>query len=248
VRKSVRPSAINGTLKAPASKSMMQRAIAAALLSKSETKILNPTYSNDAKAALRVIQGLGATVFHDKEKILVKGGLKPTGDILNCGESGLSIRMFSPIAALCDREITLTAEGSLRRRPVSMITEPLKALGAIVYTSNGHPPLVITGPIKKGQTRVDGTVSSQVLTGLLTALPVIPWDTQIIVENLKSKPYIDMTMQILRSFGITVHNTGYNLFHIPGNHPLGGECLWVGNRSGGAVIATKRKQVDRVDK
>ncbi|MCP5104575.1 MAG: 3-phosphoshikimate 1-carboxyvinyltransferase, partial [bacterium] len=185
MEKSIKPSEIKGTVQAPASKSMLQRAIAAALLSEGSTKILNPTYSNDANAALRVIAAMGAEINAGKEDIVIKGGMKPTGEILNCGEAGLSIRMFSPIAALWHKELTLTGEGSLLSRPVSMIETPLKSLGIAVTTTRGRPPLTVKGPLLGGDIEVDGSVSSQFLTGLLMALPKAPNHSRLTVKNLK---------------------------------------------------------------
>jgi 3-phosphoshikimate 1-carboxyvinyltransferase len=195
---------------------MLQRAIAAALLSETPVRISNVTFSNDSKAALRVIKALGAQVRIHREGIFIRGGLRPTGEILNCGEAGLSLRMFSPIAALWHKKLTLTGEGSLLRRPVTMIEPPLKDLGVTVSTSNGCPPLTVKGPLKGGKATVDGAISSQLLTGLLMALPKAPEDSRLKVENLKSIPYIDMTLALLKNFGIDVRHTNYETFFIKG--------------------------------
>ncbi|MCP4151671.1 MAG: 3-phosphoshikimate 1-carboxyvinyltransferase [bacterium] len=217
MKKSLKPSEINGTISAPASKSMLQRAIAAALLADSPTRILNATFSNDAMAALRVIKALGAHVSVEKNEILVEGDMNPQGDILDCGEAGLSIRMFTPIAALWHDELTLTGEGSLLTRPVSMIEEPLKKLGLRVTTTNGCPPLTVKGPLQGGDVVVDGSVSSQFLTGFLMALPKAPKDSKLIVNDLKSTPYVDMTITLLDVFGVTVEHENYEVFSIKGN-------------------------------
>jgi 3-phosphoshikimate 1-carboxyvinyltransferase len=237
MKKSIKPSKIKGTVKAPASKSMLQRAIAAALLTETPTKILNPTYSNDAKAALRVIKALGAQVTAGKDEIFIKGGLNPTGDVLNCGEAGLSIRMFSPIAALWHEELTLTGEGSLVVRPVSMIEKPLKALGVEVTTTNGCPPLRVKGPLQGGEAEVDGSMSSQFLTGLLMALPKAPKDSTLKVKDLKSTPYIDMTLSLLDAFGGEVQHSNYETFFIKGNQRYRiGEYQVEGDWSGASFL------------
>lgn len=216
MKKLVRPSVIRGIVKAPASKSMLQRAIAAALLSETPVRISNVTFSNDSNAALQVIKALGAQVRIHREGIFIRGGLRPTGEILNCGEAGLSLRMFSPIAALWHKKLTLTGEGSLLLRPVTMIEPPLKDLGVTVSTSNGCPPLTVKGPLKGGKATVDGAISSQLLTGLLMALPKAPKDSRLKVKNLKSIPYIDMTLALLKTFGIDVRHTNYKTFFIKG--------------------------------
>ncbi len=124
--------------------------------------------------------------------------------------------MFSPVAALYKTELTITGTGSLKKRPMSMIEEALKQFGIKCETENGFLPLTIKGPLKGGICEIDGSSGSQLLTGLLIALPVAMKDSVVKVNNLKSKPYIDMTLQVLERFGIKVKNDNYNQFDIPG--------------------------------
>src|SRR5215510_10672452 len=115
----VHPSSLSGTIHAPASKSSMQRACAAALLTKGKSVIHHPGHSNDDQAALDIIKRLGAEIITNSEKIIVNSsGINPVADEVNCGESGLSIRMFTPIIALADKQITVNGEGSLLNRPM----------------------------------------------------------------------------------------------------------------------------------
>ena len=233
----VEPSGIKGQIKAPASKSMTQRSIAAALLADGQSIIHNPSYCDDSLAAMSIAVGLGARVEPKADELKINGSGVLKEPKLNCGESGLAIRMFSPIAALYPAEITMVGANSLKKRPMFMIEEALNQLGVKCTSSDGFLPLTIQGPIVGGYCEIDGSVSSQLLTGLLMALPLAARDSEIKVNNLKSKPYIDMTIQILKSFGITVHNTGYNLFQIPGNqkyipHNYTVEADW----SGGAFL------------
>lgn len=217
MERSVEPSKIEGRIKAPSSKSMTQRAIAAAMLAQGQSRIINPSYCDDSLAAMSIAVGLGAKVEPgtDELKITGCGELKETK--LNCGESGLAIRMFSPIAALFPAEITISGGGSLKKRPMLMIEEALSQLGVQCKSSGGFLPLTIHGPIKGGNLEIDGSVSSQLLTGLLMALPLAVKNSVIKVNNLKSKPYIDMTLQILKDFGISIENKNYSNFYIPGN-------------------------------
>jgi 3-phosphoshikimate 1-carboxyvinyltransferase len=211
------PSAIKGTLKAPASKSMTQRAIAAALLADGQSIIHNPSYCDDSLAAMSIAVGLGARVEPQVNELKINGSAVLKEPKLNCGESGLAIRMFSPIAALYPAEIKMVGSNSLKKRPMFMIEEALNQLGVKCTSLGGFLPLTIEGPIVGGFCEIDGSVSSQLLTGLLMALPLATGNSEIRVNNLKSKPYIDMTIQILKSFGITVENLDYNLFRIKGN-------------------------------
>ena len=231
------PSALKGTVKAPSSKSMTQRAIAAALLADGQSTIHNPSYCDDSLAAMSIAVGLGARIEPHNDKIVVDGTGNLKESKLNCGESGLAIRMFSPIAALFPDEIILTGANSLRKRPMIMIEEALNQMGAECTSSDGFLPLTIRGPIKGGKCEIDGSVSSQLLTGLLMALPLAKDDSVIKVNDLKSKPYIEMTIQILKSFGVTIQNENYSVFRIPGNQKYTPHDYTVeGDWSGGAFL------------
>ncbi len=231
------PSGIKGTIKAPASKSMTQRAIAAALLADGQSIIHNPSYCDDSLAAMSMAVGLGARVEPQVNELKINGSAVLKEPKLNCGESGLAIRMFSPIAALYPVEITMVGANSLKRRPMFMIEEALSQLGVKCISSGGFLPLTIQGPIVGGHCEIDGSVSSQLLTGLLMALPLAVKNSEIKVNNLKSKPYIDMTIEILQSFGITIKNKDYSLFSIPGNQKYIPHNYTVeGDWSGGAFL------------
>lgn len=207
---------ISGRIEAPPSKSYMQRAIVAALLCHGETVIMNPSWCDDSVAALEIAGLLGAVVAREPDRVTIRGGLNPSGTTLNCGESGLALRMFSAVAAMTGKSMVLTGEGSLTKRPVGMIEKPLITLGAAVTTKDGRLPIMVEGPLKGGIVEVDGSVSSQFLTGLLFALPVAGNDSVINLVNASSKPYIDMTIGILEDFGIRVENRDYSEFLIRG--------------------------------
>ncbi len=233
----VEPSKLKGQVNAPASKSMTQRAIAAALLADGPCRIYNPSYCDDSLAAMSIAVGLGARLVPKTDELIITGTGVLKESKLNCGESGLAIRMFSPIAALFPAEITMVGAISLKKRPMRMIEEALNQLGVKCSSTEGFLPLTIQGPISGGYCEIDGSVSSQLLTGLLMALPLASGDSEIRVSNLKSKPYIDMTIQILKSFGITIKNTGYTLFHIPGNQKYKpGNYTVEGDWSGAAFL------------
>jgi 3-phosphoshikimate 1-carboxyvinyltransferase len=237
MERNLEPSGIEGRIKAPASKSMTQRAIAAALLADGQSIIHNPSYCDDSLAAMSIAVGLGAKVEPLANELKIFGSCILKEPKLNCGESGLAIRMFSPIAALYPVQIIMAGANSLKKRPMLMIEEALIQLGVKCSSSNGFLPLYIQGPLHGGHCEINGSISSQLLTGLLMALPLAKKDSEIIVNNLKSKPYIDMTIGLLDSFGIKVHHTDYKLFKIPGNqkyipHEFTVEADW----SGGAFL------------
>lgn len=207
---------VSGEVSAPPSKSSMQRAIAASLLAEGRSVIHNPSFCDDSVAAMTMARSLGARITEYPGKIEIEGGLAPVNSFLNCGESGLGVRMFSAIVASYPGTITIDGRGSMKQRPLKMIEEPLTSLGASVCTTNGYLPVEITGPIRGGRVVVDGSQSSQFLTGLLFALPLAENDSIIEVINPVSKPYIDLTINVLSHFGIEVENHDYTLYRIKG--------------------------------
>lgn len=237
MERTVQPSFLSGRIKSPPSKSMAQRAIAGAMLAEGRSTIINPSYCNDSLAAMSIAVGLGARVNPGNEILTIVGAREVKEKKLNCGESGLAIRMFSPVAALFPDEITMTGSGSLKKRPMTMIGDALTQLGVRFTSDNGFLPLTIQGPLKGGKCKIDGSISSQLLTGLLMALPLAPADSQIIALNLKSKPYIDMTLSVLEKFGISVSHNDYKLFSIPGKQSYKSVDFEVeGDWSGGAFL------------
>jgi len=215
----IQPSQIGGTLEAPASKSSMQRACAAALLNVGETVIYNPGTSNDDRAALDVIQKLGAEIIRNQNgSITVRSsGVKPVSNEIDCGESGLGIRMFTPIAALSDQEITIRGSGSLVNRPMDIFDTIFPQLNIAIQSNEGKLPLVIKGPLKPEDIEVDGSLSSQFLTGLLMAYGAAnAMGVSISVRDLKSRPYIDLTLEVMAQFGVRVENKNYHNFYFPG--------------------------------
>jgi len=211
----IQPSKLKGIIHAPASKSSMQRACAAALLTNDESLIRNPGHSNDDKAALDIIHKLGAVIENDGGGLKIYSrGVLPEGNEINCGESGLSIRMFTPIAAMSNKEITINGTGSLVTRPMDFFDEILPRLKVKVKSNQGKLPLVIQGSLQPANIEVDGSLSSQFLTGLLMAYSASnAKDVSIKVNNLKSKPYIDLTLNVMREFGMKIpENKNYKEF------------------------------------
>ena len=216
--KSVPRGHLSGVVTPPCSKSYAQRALAAALLAKGETILRNLDFCDDTLSAIRVIETLGAKVERlDERTVKVQGGLSPQSNTLNVGESGLATRMFTPIASLCNTPITIEGKGTLLHRPMHMMIEPLRKLGVDVRDGGGKLPVEVCGPIRGGEIEVDGSVSSQFLTGLLMALPLAEEDTTIAVENAVSKPYLDMTIDLASKFGVQISHNDYNEFYVEGS-------------------------------
>ncbi len=216
MRAIVSPSTINGTITAAASKSAMQRACAAALIRSGITILNNAGKSADDQAALNIIQQLGATIEQTNEQVIIhSNGIKPVSKEINCGESGLSVRMFTSIAATSDQQIKITGSGSLLTRPLNFFDEVLPALGVFIKSKDGYLPLLVHGPMQLNDIIVDGSLSSQYLTGVLFAYSAAnASNVTISVTNLNSKPYIDLTLGIMKFFGLkTPVNNRYREFY-----------------------------------
>jgi 3-phosphoshikimate 1-carboxyvinyltransferase len=215
----IHPSALRGLQQAPPSKSDMQRACAAALIHRGTTTLYNPGSCNDDLAALEVIRQLGATVTQENNTVIIRSqGVNATGNQLHCGESGLGIRMFTPIAALNTTPITITGQGSLTARPMDFFDAILPQLGVSIRSNEGRLPLEIHGPLQPRNITIDGSLSSQFLTGLLMAYAASGTaPVTITVTNLKSRPYIDLTLQVMQAFGLEVpENKDYETFTFHG--------------------------------
>ena len=228
MKATIQPSVIKGLLTAPTSKSSMQRACAAALLHTGKTMIHNPGKSNDDLAALDIIQKLGAVVneLADGTIAIESTGVHPASGEMNCGESGLSIRMFTPIAALSAQFITVNGTGSLLKRPMDFFDEIFPQLEIAIESNKGMLPLKIKGPLQPKAITIDGSLSSQFLTGLLMAFAKAATSpVTITVNNLKSKPYIDLTLQVMKHFGHEVQNNNYASFTIQPINQLTGKPI-----------------------
>lgn len=203
--KSVSAGSVKGIIAPPSSKSYAQRAIALALLAQGKSILRNIEFCKDTRSALSCIEALGAKVeVLDHNTIAIDGGLRPQTNTLQVGESGLATRLFTPIASLWHEAVTIKGEGTLLHRPMIMMIEPLRALGVEVRDGGGYLPIEVKGPIHGGEIEVDGSISSQFITGLLLSLPLAEDDTTLHVTSPVSTPYIDMTIDTARLYGIEI--------------------------------------------
>lgn len=222
----VRPSNISGAISAPPSKSSMQRACAAASLSARQTIIKNAGNSNDDLAAIEVIKSLGCKVEQTGVNTLKVTGPADTNESseiinINCGESGLGLRMFAPIAALKNGEVNINGSGSLVKRPMDFFDEIFPKLGITIQSNNGKLPIHLKGPLQPANITIDGSLSSQFLTGLMMAFAkVCAEPVSIKVNNLKSIPYINLTLAVLRDFGWVVKHNDHKEFFFTKQTPV----------------------------
>jgi 3-phosphoshikimate 1-carboxyvinyltransferase len=240
MKATIQPSFFHAKLQAPVSKSAMQRACAAALVRKGRSVISNPGISNDDKAAINIIRSLGADVEEAGGKLIVQSkGVQPRSSSIYCGESGLSVRMFTSIAALSEKQIDITGSGSLLSRPMHFFEEVFPALQVACVSSAGKLPFTIKGPLRPADITIDGSLSSQYLTGLLFAYSALGARSAITVKGLASKPYIDLTLKMMEDFRLPVPvNHGYERFEFTGQSPAPGDIDYTveGDWSGAAFL------------
>ena len=210
---------LKGNIVAPPSKSDGQRAILAAGLSKGVTVLYRIGESDDERAMLRNIFQLGASLESSFEEVTEIRGIQkfPKKAELNAGESGLGMRLITGVCAGQDGEFTIIGEGSLKQRPQLFFEQHLTQMGVKVVSNDGFLPITVHGKMIGGKVEIDGSASSQFLSGMLMSLPLIAEDSTLIVHNLKSIPYVQMTLNTLKAFGIEVKHENFERFSIAGN-------------------------------
>lgn len=220
--KSVRitPRKLNGKVCAPPSKSAAHRAILCAALSCGESKILNLAFSEDISATLSVIEQLGAKVSVNGSTATITGickGEQLDKRILNCNESGSTLRFIIPIALALGGNFFVSGKGRLMERPLDDYYKIFDAQG--IFHKKENDKFFFDGKLSGGRYELSGNVSSQYITGLLYSLPLLTSDSEIVITTpIESVGYIKMTLQMLEKFGISIkHSDDYRNYHINGN-------------------------------
>ncbi len=215
----IHPSILKGEILIPPSKSDSQRAILCAGLADGKSIIKNCGESEDELNMLNTITDLGARIQHiDSNSIEIYGiHTFPKSKTIQVGESGLGLRLLTSICAAHDGEFILEGSGTLLKRPMNFFDATFLKLKVDFHSNNGYLPFEIKGPIFPTSLTVDGSQSSQYISGLLMAFPVLLGTTYLKVENLKSIPYLEMTLKTINAFGITIENQNFEDFIIEGN-------------------------------
>jgi len=213
---------LSGVVRAPPSKAYTHRALIAASLSEGSSSIKEALICDDTLATVNACSLLGAKMRKVKEGFIVNGVSKPITpeDVIHCGDSGATIRFITPLCALADGISVLTGNEGLRRRPMEPLLEALRHLGVQCYSArgSGYPPIIVFGGgVKGGKASLRGDVSSQFVSGLLFSTPKASANTEIIVTTqLESKPYVAMTLDVLRKHSIKVEaSPDYGHFLVP---------------------------------
>jgi 3-phosphoshikimate 1-carboxyvinyltransferase len=211
---------IKGTVNAPSSKSYTHRAIAISALSK-KTTINNPLISEDTKATIRASEAFGAIIESKKDSLVIKGfdgKLKTPDNVIDVSNSGTTLRIMTAVASLADGATVLTGDASIRTRPNSPLLNALNDLGAETFSTrnNGMAPIVVRGKMRGGLVYIDGSISSQFISALLIACPFASKETKVIIKGeLKSRPYVNITIEMLKNSGAKIILDGQGTFIIP---------------------------------
>ncbi|MEA2034346.1 MAG: 3-phosphoshikimate 1-carboxyvinyltransferase [Euryarchaeota archaeon] len=213
---------------APPSKSYTHRALIIAALGNGVSSIVGVLSSDDISVTCRVLRSLGVSVEEDEDKSEIRiagcnGKFPCTGEVvLDCGDSGTTLRLITSAAALSDASVLITGSGRMKERPAGPLVDALRTLGCGIKYCNedGYPPFMVEGPLNGGETSLDASVSSQFVSSLLIAAPYAKEQVGIAVEGeAVSQSYLDITLDVMRKFGVHVVNSGYRHFSVsPGGY------------------------------
>ncbi|BDC35532.1 MAG: 3-phosphoshikimate 1-carboxyvinyltransferase [Candidatus Methanoliparum thermophilum] len=210
----------DSNISAPPSKSYTHRAITVAALSKNSSKILNPLISEDTNATISACRQFGADLKINKRDLEIYGfdGSKRIKSpvLIDVKNSGTTLRFFTAISALCEGCVRLTGDDSLLNRPNTPLLNALEDLGAKIFSNDGKAPIDVCGRLKGGKTVINGSMSSQFISALLLSTPFAKEDTTLCLKEVKSRPYIDMTLEVIREAGGRIIRNEYGYF-IPSN-------------------------------
>lgn len=215
----IKSSRLHGIVDIPASKSVAHRILICSALAEGQSQILGLKYSKDIDATIEAMSALGAEFLigqHCSHIQQVFGIEKiPEKAVINCNESGSTLRFIIPVAAALGVETEFHGRGRLPQRPIDIYTRELTKHG-ITFNYNNTMPFTISGRLTSGTYEIEGNVSSQFITGLLFALPLIEGDSEIVLTSkLQSRPYVDITIDVMKRFGISIEETE-NSFKIKG--------------------------------
>lgn len=209
-------SVLSGTIKAISSKSHAHRVLICAALSQNKTKIYCNVMSKDIAATIDCLKSMGTEIFVDGDTITVIPKEFNKKSDIDCNESGSTLRFLMPVVSALGIDATITGHGRLPQRPISPLKEEMEKKGVTFHTGNDFP-LRLTGQLQSGEYEIQGNISSQFVTGLLFALPLLDGDSKIkLIPPVESKSYLDITISVLRQFGIEIEEKE-NLYIIKGN-------------------------------
>ena len=203
----VEKSKIKGIIDCPSNKSYTHRGIFLASLAGNNSKVDNVLFSADTKATIEACKKFGAVIEVKESSIIVKESINLASKVseINTENSGTTIRIAIGIASLFSKEITLTGDESLQKRPMQPLLDALSSIGAKCSSTDGKPPVKIQGSVLGGKITIPGNLSSQFISSLLITAPLTKNGINLTIEgDLVSKPYLDATIATMRKFGVSV--------------------------------------------
>ncbi|UCD72148.1 MAG: 3-phosphoshikimate 1-carboxyvinyltransferase [Syntrophobacterales bacterium] len=221
-KRRIRPLAIlDGALTIPGSKSYTARALVIGALASGETDLRNSLRSEDTDYMIQGLRGLGVTIEEDQETILISGTggkLNPSRETLFLGGAGTAVRFLTTVAGLARKSLVIDGNARMRERPIQDLLDGLKPLGirARSINGNGYPPVVIEdGQFEGGRTVLRGSKSSQFLSSILLCAPYAKREVVVeVTEDLASRSYVNLTMEIMGEFGARVTHRDYQIFRV----------------------------------
>ena len=199
-------SSVKGIVTPPPSKSHTHRAFFLSSLSQDECRIYNSLNSQDTQATLSAVKAMGSKVRRSCCNILMKGsGLHAPSGVVDAENSGTTMRIFTGIASMFDVPVTITGDASLRTRPMGPLLDALTEMNVKCSSDNGTAPVTVCGPNRGGNVNILGSISSQFVSSLMITAPMLSDDTKIQINgNLSSRPYVDITKNMMERFGASV--------------------------------------------
>ena len=212
----IQPHKLMGTVRIPSSKSIAHRMLICASLSKGTSEISGISFSKDIEATISVMKAFGAEFSTDGNTVSVTGiKERPEKALADCCESGSTLRFLIPVASALGIETTFQGQGRLPQRPITPYLRELSSKGIDFHDYQNTMPFTVSGQLQSGTFRIEGDISSQFVTGLLLALPLLREDSEIILTSpLESRPYADMTIDCMEKFGICLKEIpdGWHIF------------------------------------
>lgn len=248
----IEPGKLVGQIDIPSSKSDGQRAILAASLSSGKSTLYNIGNSSDELNMLRIVQQMGAMVILVAPEIIEINGIKHpefSGEFY-IGESGLGLRLLTSVLSMRANNLKISGEGTLLSRPMDWFDKTLPKFGLSFKSNNGYLPFELNGQMVSADVEIDGAQSSQYISGLLMALPLVKGTSRLHVLNLNSVPYVRMTLNTLKAFGIVIEHQDFEHFiiagdqkYLPANYSIEGDwssaSYWLVASALGADLSVK---------
>lgn len=210
---SITPSLLHGEVRIPPSKSVAHRLIICSALAKGKSVIKNVSMSQDIKATINAMKSCGADIQINGTDVVVNGIDKPMNNAhVDCCESGSTLRFLIPVCSALGINSEFTGRGKLPTRPIDTYINEMSLKG-VTFDYSNTMPFSFKGKLKSGNFEVAGDISSQFITGYMFALPLLDGDSKIILTSkLESKPYVDITIDCLKKFGVIINETDYGYF------------------------------------